>query len=149
MAYLKSVLLSICIALILIGFFLKLTPTSKNQRAIKNVLSLIIILVIASPIASNISYDDVKGKEKATTSAVDYSGLIEGTTVNLLKSRIENAIEQKGINFKYVDIMVTEKNNMTRISAITVYVESKEDIPKVKAAVRQALQLDVGVAVAK
>ncbi len=147
MGNLKSLLLSICIALILIGFLLKLTPAGKNQRAIKNVLSLIIVLVIASPIASNISYEDISFGEKATTSAVDYSGLIEGTTVNLLKSRIEEAVLQKGITLGFVDITVIEKNNSAQISAITVYVYNKADIQKVKAAVYDALKLDVAVAI--
>ena len=89
MTNLKAVLLSICIALILIGFFLKLTPAGKNQRAIKNVLSLIIILVIASPLVSNINYDTINIKSKETTSTVDYSGLIENTTISLLKQRIK------------------------------------------------------------
>lgn len=147
MTNLKAVLLSICIALILIGFFLKLTPAGKNQRAIKNVLSLIIILVIASPLVSNINYDTINIKSKETTSTVDYSGLIENTTISLLKQRIEKAIADKGLDFSFVDITVIEKNNSSKISAITVYVYNEADIQKVKTAVRDTLQIDVAVAI--
>ncbi len=149
MSEIKLSVLAISVALIVIGFIVKLAPVGKGQKAIKGVLSLIIVLIITAPLSAAVNIEPNINIEGIIDRKNDYSGLVETTTVNLLKSRIEQVLIDNGVNYCFVDITVINNGDSAEISAITVYTDSTENITKIKSAVRKELQLDIAVAVEK
>lgn len=149
MSEINSSVLSVSVALVVIGFVIKLAPFGKGQKAVKGVLSLIMVLVITAPLTAAVNIEpsiDIKSDNSETN---NYSSLIENTTVNLLKGRIEGVLEENNLSYNYVDITVVNKLDKAEISAITVYVSNAQIISKIKSAVRNELQLDITVAVEK
>ncbi len=135
------------VALILIGFILKLAPFGKGQKSVKSVLSLVMVMIIVSPLTTVANIDPHISINETSSEINDYSGLIEQTTVSLLKSRIEDVLDEYALAYNYVDITVLNNADKVQITAITVYVNDSKYITKIKTAIRKELQLDVVVAV--
>lgn len=147
MSGIKLSVLAISASLIIIGFIIKLAPFGKGQKMIKGLLSLIIVLIITAPLTEAVNIEPNLNISSNKTEVNKYDGLIESTTINLLKSRIESVLNSNNLSYVYVDITVINNIDKSEISAITVYVGSERDISKIKTAVRKELQLDVAVAV--
>lgn len=147
MSEVKLSVLAISVSLIIVGFIIKLAPFGKGQKMIKGLLSLIIVLIITAPLTKAVNIDADINISSNKTEVNKYDGLIESTTINLLKSRIEAVLNSNKISYTYVDITVINNIDKVEISAITVYVDNELEISKIKTAVRKELQLDVAVAV--
>lgn len=149
MTGLSHSVLSISVALIIVGFIIKLAPAGKGQRSIKGILSLIIVLIITAPLTSAVNIDPDVDINSELVTANEYNNLIEHTTINLLKSRIEGVLKSNNLSYNYVDIVEIKGIDTVEIGAIIVYVDDGRNITNIKTAVRKELQLDVAVAVEK
>lgn len=147
MQNIKTFILSVCIALIVIGFILKLSP-SKGQKPLKGILSMILILLILAPLTGAVKVE-LPQFSKNNIASTDYSNLITNTTINLLKNRIEETLTQNQISFNDVIINSKSVNGSTEITDITVYAINKEDVPKIKKLLLNQLNLEVAVAIYK
>ncbi len=147
MSGIKLSVLAISASLIIVGFIIKLAPFGKGQKMIKGLLSLIIVLIITAPLTEAVNIEPNVNINSNKSEVNEYDGLIETTTINLLRSRIESVLNSNNLFYTYVDITVVNNIDKVEISAITVYVDSERDISKIKTAVRKELQLDVAVAV--
>ena len=98
----KNTILGICIALLLIGFFLKLSPKGNLTNGMKYLLSLIVMLIILAPLKGGfrIKLEDFNlNQYKPETTKKTYEERVVNNVVTMIKKDVEEYLTQEKFGF--------------------------------------------------
>ncbi len=142
MTAIKSTILGICISLILTGFFLKLLPKGKMSKNMRNILSLLMLLIIISPLSRSyaIDWDSFKFdyENSASFSETEYKNRVVENLMILMQKDIEKYLKEKKLGY-YSVVINTDSNN--EISGVTVKIKSGYDPTEVERLVTKEFDL--------
>lgn len=131
MEELKNTIFCICISLILIGFFLKLTPKGKLSKNMKHLLSMVILLIILTPLSRgyNINWEafGLEADISSEFSESDYKNRVVENVIALLKNDVEDYLKAENIGYYSVFVKVQDREGDYEISKITVRIKSGYD----------------------
>ena len=134
----KNTILGICISLLLIGFFLKLSPKGNLSKGMKYLLSMVILLIIISPLKGGIQIDlESFGLDVDTSSYVqeDYEEKVVGGVIALMKKDVESFLYQENVGFYSVAVNTTETEEGIEVREISVNIKSGYDPSRIEKAV--------------
>ena len=150
MQNIKETVICLCMAMVAIGFIFKLFPKTFLKNNIKNLFSIIILLIIISPLSG--SYDvkmpdtDLFSEEYgAEQYEEEHRKFIAQNTVKVYKASVTDYLDKKGIEVYGVEIQYEINGNSVDITGMTVYIKSGYSFPKVKNSVEKEFKIPVTV----
>lgn len=141
----KSAVLGVCISLLLIGFFLKLSPKGKLTKNMRHLLCIVIMLIIIAPLSKGYSINwevfSIEDNESAAYSKSDYTNRVVRNVIIMMENDIKKFLEEERIGLYNVHIESTEKADGTELNRIIVYIKSGYDPTKVEKIVKDKFQM--------
>ncbi len=145
----KSTVLGVCVSLLLIGFFLKLSPKGKLTKNMRILLSMVILLIIITPLSRgySINLDAFElGTDKSIQhSESDYRNIVVENVVTMLKSDVEVHLKENNFGYYSVLIETSEKEGNAELEKIVVYIKSGYDPTKIQKSVTDKFSLPCDV----
>ena len=123
----KSIVAGICISLLLIGFFLKLSPDGAISKGYRYILSLVVLLIVISPLYGGyeINWDSFDNNASAIKyTHLDYENRIVNNVISLLKKDVEDCLRSHKVGFYSVKVLAVETYEGTEIKKIKVNIKS-------------------------
>ncbi len=119
MEEIKTTVLGVCISLLLIGFFLKLSPKSKLTKNMKHLLSMVILLIIITPLSSNYNINwsafGIGNDNLTEYTEDDYKNRVVVNVASIIKSDVEEHLHQEKIGYYTVKINISENGEISEI----------------------------------
>lgn len=146
----KNTILGICIALLLIGFFLKLSPKGNLTNGMKYLLSLIVMLIILAPLKGGfrIELDNFNlNQYTPETTKKSYEERVVNNVVTMMKKDIEEYMTQEKFGFYSVLINTIDTDEGTEVREIVIKIKSGYDPSKVEKAVSKKFGLPCRVTI--
>ena len=150
MQNIKVTVLCLCMAMVAIGFIFKLFPKTLLKNNIKNLFSVIILLIIISPLSG--SYDvklpdtDLFSEEYSLEQyEEEHREFIARNTVKVYKASVIEYLNKKGIEVYGVEIQYEINGNSADITGMTVYIKSGYSFSEVKNSVEKEFKIPVTV----
>ena len=119
MEEIKTTILGVCISLLLIGFFLKLSPKSKLTKNMKHLLSMVILLIIITPLSNNYNINwsafGIGNDNLTEYTEDDYKNRVVVNVASIIKSDVEEHLYQERIGYYSVKINISENGEISEI----------------------------------
>ena len=123
----KNTIFGICISLLLIGFFLKLTPEGKLSKSVKYLLSMVVLLVVLTPIKGGFEIDlrDINADFNSYNySQKTYEEKVVTSAITLIKEDVEDFLQKEKFGFYSIEISTVKTDDATEIREIIVNIKS-------------------------
>lgn len=141
MTSIKEMALSFCVILIIIGFFLKLFPKNQLENNIRNLLSVILLLILVSPFVNAGSVDYKIPISDFSFEALEneqnYKETIINNTLKELKSQIKNYLNRENIEIYDIEINYKIIDDSAEIKEIIIYAESKTNFGEIESLIEK------------
>ena len=149
MNVIKATVLGICISLIVIGMFIRLIPKCKNEKGMRYLLSLVVLLIIITPFnksfALNFSMPEIGIESSDSIDTESYNTGIVNSLAQVLEKNVSQFLTDEGIDCYSVDILIQEGTNGKEICGIDVRVKSGYNPEEIKTLVYKKFDLPVNV----
>lgn len=134
MESIKTVAVTFCTLLIIIGFTLKMLPRGPLDKNMKIIISLMLLLVIISPLINNFSSKNIEvpSKPQVTSSKEIDPDAIYIAAVDEFKSRVENELKNEGYTYNSVVVSYTKTGKEIAINKVTITVPDTTKSEKIK-----------------
>ena len=140
----KNTVLGIFIALLLIGFFLKLSPKGNLSKGMKYLLSLIVMLIVLAPLKGgfSIEFEDFNlNSYSPEKTAKTYEERVVNSVVIMMKKDVEEYLKQEKFGYYSVSVNTVNTEEGVEIRGIVVNIKSGYDPSKVEKSVSKKFGL--------
>ena len=146
MSSIKTIAITFCTLLIIIGFILKMLPRGPLDKNMKTVISLVLLLVLVSPFTKNFTSANIDTPSTTFSSSEQKDpDAIFTAAVNEFKTRVENELENAGYSFSEVSVNYTKTGDTIAINKITITVPGTKNHEKIKKIIRDKFLAPVTV----
>lgn len=124
----KSIVIGISVSLLLIGFFLKLSPRGKMSKGIRHLLSMVVLLIIISPLSGGYELDlndlGSDNSEVVSYSENDYEDRVVSNVMVLMQRDVEEYLNNEKFGYYSVDISTLQTDKGTELNEIIIHIKS-------------------------
>ena len=136
MENIKSIAITFCVIMIIMGIVLKLAPKNKLNKNMKTVLGLVMLAILLSPLGkitfSTSAAGSFQNIPEITYSAEDYSKSIIEATVEQFRKDIEKSLTEHKIEYTDINVMYVETAGEANITGVVVFVPEDKNKKKIE-----------------
>lgn len=149
MNVIKATVLGICISLIVIGMFIKLIPKCKNEKGMRYLLSLVVLLIIITPFnksfALNFSLPEIEDESLYYNNSEFYNKSMVNALTQVLNNDVSEFLNNEGIEYYSINILTEETTNGEKICGIDLKIKSGYNPDEIEKIVNKRFDLPVNV----